>query len=253
MYKVDLNSDLGESYGNFKVGEVDEILECISSANIACGYHAGDHNVMLDTVLKAKAKNVAIGAHPGFNDLFGFGRRLIPSTPKEIYNMVIYQVGALIGFCKINNVKMQHVKPHGALYNHAAVNRDAAKAICDAVKDLDSSLILFGLSGSIMIEEAKKLNLKVGQEVFADRNYMNDGTLTPRTMKNAMIHDENIAVQRVIGMITENKVKTVSGKDIHIEADTICVHGDGSKALLFTQKLKKELQDHSITIEAIGC
>ena len=252
MYRVDLNSDLGESYGNFKVGEVDNILDCISSANIACGYHAGDHNVMPETVLKAKTKNVAVGAHPGFNDLFGFGRRLIPSTPKEIYNMVIYQVGALQAFCKVNNTKMYHVKPHGALYNYAAVNKDAARAICNAVKDLDSSLILFALSGSIMIDEANKLNLKVAQEVFADRNYMDDGTLTPRTMTNAMIHDENLAVKRVIRMITEKKVQTLNGKDILIEADTICVHGDGIKALLFTQKLKKELHNHNISIEPFG-
>ena len=251
MYKIDLNSDLGENYGSFKVGEVDEILDCISSANIACGYHAGDHNVMYDTVLKAKVKNVAVGAHPGFNDIFGFGRRLIPATPEEIYNMIIYQIGALTAFCKVNDLKMQHVKPHGALYNHASVNRDAAKAICNAVNDLDSSLIIFGLSGSVMIDEAMKLKLKVAQEVFADRNYMDDGTLTPRTMKNAMIYDENAAVKRVIRMIIKKEVETVTGKIIPIDADTVCVHGDGSKALLFTQKLKKELREHNISIKSI--
>ncbi|MCP4181222.1 MAG: LamB/YcsF family protein [bacterium] len=249
MNRIDLNSDLGESYGHYKVGEVDGILNCISSVNIACGYHAGDHNVMAETVLKAKKNDVSIGAHPGFNDLYGFGRRLIPSSSKEIYNMIIYQIGALNSFCLINDIKMNHVKPHGALYNFASINREAAKAIAEAVYDFNSELILYGLSGSFLIEEGEKRGLRVAHEVFADRNYMDDGTLTPRSMINAMITDEKLAVERVIKMIFDKQVLSVNNKVIPIEADTVCIHGDSSRALLFAESLKKELLKNKIQVK----
>ena len=252
MYKIDLNSDLGESFGSFKVGNDANIIPLITSANVACGLHAGDHNVMEATVKKAKECNIAIGAHPGYNDLFGFGRRTLPSTPKEIYNLMIYQVGALQAFCKIHDVKMQHVKPHGALYNVAAKDRNVANAICNAIYDLDPALIIFGLSNSLLIEEAEKLGLKVAQEIFADRNYMPDGSLTPRTMENAVIHDAKIAVERVIQMITEKTVKAVDGTIIDIKADTVCVHGDEPSALLFVQNLIKELKQNNIIIQPVG-
>ncbi len=252
MNNIDLNSDLGESYGAFKVGNDANIIPLITSANIACGFHAGDHNVMQKTVLKAKESNVAIGAHPGYNDLFGFGRLAVQATPNEVYNMMVYQIGALQTFCHVSNVKMQHVKPHGALYNVAAKNRDIAKAICSAIYDIDPSLLIFGLSGSMLCGEGEKIGLKVAQEVFADRNYMPDGTLTPRTMKNAVIHDADIAVKRVIQMITQQTVKAIDGSTISIKADTVCVHGDEPSALLFVQNLVKELKAHSITIQAVG-
>ena len=252
MNRIDLNSDLGESYGAFKVGNDVNIIPLITSANVACGYHAGDHNVMRKTVLKAKESNVAIGAHPGFNDLFGFGRRILPATPEDVYNMVIYQVGALQTFCRISDVKMQHVKPHGALYNIAAKDQGTAEAICKAIYDVDPSLIIFGLSGSFLISEGEKIGLKVAQEVFADRNYMPDGSLTPRSMKNAVIHDADLAVKRVIQMITEQTVEAVDGTVIPIKADTVCVHGDEPSALLFVQNLVKELANHNITIQPTG-
>ncbi|HJO91816.1 MAG TPA: 5-oxoprolinase subunit PxpA [Victivallales bacterium] len=249
MRKIDINSDLGESYGHYNIGEVDGILNCISSVNIACGYHAGDHNVMDETVIKAKKYGVSIGAHPGFNDLFGFGRRLLPSSSKEIYNMIIYQIGALNSFCMINDVKMNHVKPHGALYNFASVNRETAKAIADAVHDFNSDLILYGLCGSLLIEEAEKKGIKTANEVFADRNYMDDGTLTPRSMKNAMITDEKQAIERVLKMILDKQVLSINNKVISIKPDTVCIHGDSSNALLFAESLKKELIKNKIEIK----
>ena len=252
MYKIDLNSDLGESFGAFKVGNDANIIPLITSANIACGFHAGDHNVMRNTVLKAKENSVAIGAHPGFNDLFGFGRRTIQMAPEEIYNMMIYQVGALKTFCNISEVKMQHVKPHGALYNIAAKDKNIAEAICKAVYDIDPSIIIFGLACSHLITEAERLGLQTAQEVFADRNYMPDGALTPRTMSNAVIHNADFAVKRVIQMITEQTVQAIDGTVIPIKADTVCVHGDEPTALLFVQNLVKELEDNNITIQAIG-
>ena len=252
MNRIDLNSDLGESYGAFKVGNDVNIIPLITSANIACGYHAGDHNTMKKTVLKAKESNVAVGAHPGFNDLFGFGRRILPATPEEVYNMMVYQIGALQAFCRISDVKMQHVKPHGALYNIAAKDQGIAEAICRAIYDVDPSLIVFGLSGSFLIKESGKLGLKAAQEVFADRNYMPDGALTPRTMKNAVIHDAELAVKRVIQMATEQTVEAVDGSLIPIKADTVCVHGDEPSALLFVQNLVKELANHNITIQSVG-
>jgi 5-oxoprolinase (ATP-hydrolysing) subunit A len=252
MYKIDLNSDLGESYGAFKVGNDANIIPLITSANIACGFHAGDHNVMKNTVLKAKKHNIAVGAHPGFNDLFGFGRRELSAKPEEVYNMMIYQIGALQTFCNICDVKLQHVKPHGALYNMAAKDQDIAEAICSAIYDIDPTLMIFGLSGSMLVKAGEKLKLKVIQEVFADRNYMSDGTLTPRTMQNAIIHDPVIAVKRVMQMITQQSIHAVDGTLISIKADTICVHGDEPAALIFVQNLVQEMKKHNITIQSAG-
>ena len=252
MFSIDLNSDLGESYGSFKVGQDDHIIPLITSANIACGFHAGDYNVMHKTVKKAKESGIAIGAHPGYFDLFGFGRRDLQITPDEVYNKMVYQIGALQGFATALNVKMQHVKPHGALYNMAAKNKNIAEAICNAVYDVDSSLILFGLSGSLMIEEGERKGLKVAREVFADRNYMSDGSLTPRSMKNAVIHDSKLAVERVIKMITQHKVETVDGTLIDIMPDTVCVHGDNPSALEFVRFLIEELKSNGIQQKAVG-
>lgn len=248
MATVDLNSDLGESFGAFKVGNDEEVLRYISSANIACGFHAGDHNVMMRTVELAKKFGVAIGAHPGLNDLAGFGRRIVEITPEEAYNMVVYQIGALSGVAAAKGVKLDHVKPHGALYNMAAKNKALAEAIAHAVKDVDKSLILFGLAGSALCQEGEKLGLKVAHEVFADRTYQPDGTLTPRSKKNAMIHDPEEAVKRVIRMVKEGKVTAVDGREIPIQADTVCIHGDGPKALAFAQALRKRLEEEEVMI-----
>lgn len=248
MNIVDLNSDLGESFGAYKIGNDQEVLKYISSANIACGYHAGDHNVMAETVKLAKKYNVQMGAHPGFPDLAGFGRRNMLLSPQEIYNLVVYQIGALAAVCKANGTFLSHVKPHGALYNMAAVNEEIAGAIAAAVADVDSSLVFFALAGSEMVRAGEEKGLLVAQEVFADRTYQPDGTLTPRKNKNAMIHDSDLAIKRVIRMIKESKVTATNGTDIEIKADTICVHGDGEKALEFVSKLKQALLSENIQL-----
>ena len=195
MNYIDLNSDIGESYGVYKIGNDKEVLKQISSANIACGYHAGDHNVMMETVKMAKSNNVNIGAHPGLPDLLGFGRREMNISPKEIYHLTLYQIGALAALTRAQGTYLVHVKPHGALYNMAASNRPIADAIAQAVADYDSSLILFGLSGSELIRAGKEKGLLTASEVFADRTYQPDGTLTARNDKNAMIHDVKFAAQ----------------------------------------------------------
>jgi 5-oxoprolinase (ATP-hydrolysing) subunit A len=248
MSYIDLNCDLGESYGIFKVGNDKEILRHISSANIACGYHAGDHNVMMETIQMAKKYHVNIGAHPGFPDIMGFGRREMHVSPREIYNLTLYQIGALNAFAQAQEVKLVHVKPHGALYNMAAKSRLIADAIAQAVADYDSSLILFGLSGSELIQAGEEKGLMTAQEVFADRTYQPDGTLTSRNDSNSMIHDMKIAAQRTITMIQEGKVTTTDGTDIAITADTVCIHGDEPAALDFIMELKHALTNENIAI-----
>ncbi|WP_209124032.1 5-oxoprolinase subunit PxpA [Alkalihalobacillus sp. BA299] len=251
MKTVDLNCDLGESFGSFVVGQDELILEPITSANIACGYHAGDHNVMAKTVKLAKEKGVSIGAHPGFPDLIGFGRRAIQTEPSDIYHFVIYQISALQGFCKINGVKMNHVKPHGALYNMAAKDPVVAEAIAQAVYDVDPALVLFGLSGSELIKAGLKVGLSVGNEVFADRTYQPDGTLTPRTHPNALIHETEVAIEQVLTMVNEDRVKAVDGSYAPIQANTICIHGDGANALEFARKLRAALMAEGINIRPV--
>ncbi len=252
MLTIDLNSDLGESFGHYKIGQDDEVLKLITSANIACGYHAGDHNVMAKTVKLAAENKVAIGAHPGFQDLIGFGRRNIETSPRDIYHSLVYQISALQGFCKIHNVKMQHVKPHGALFNMASVDKNVAKAIAEAVYDCDPTLLLFGLSGGELVRVGSQIGLTVANEVFADRTYQPNGTLTPRTEPNAMVDDVNDAVDRVIMMVEKGLTKAVDGTIIPLKADTICVHGDEPKALLFVKQLHQALTNHGITLQAVG-
>ncbi|WP_413307724.1 5-oxoprolinase subunit PxpA [Bacillus sp. 1P10SD] len=246
MKIIDLNSDIGESFGAFKVGNDVEVLKYISSANIACGYHAGDHNVMFETVKLAQKNGVKIGAHPGFPDLAGFGRREMNLSTREIYNLIIYQMGALQAVCKANGASLSHVKPHGALYNMAGQRREIADAIAEAIVALDSKLVLFGLAGSELIKAGRQKGLQVAEEVFTDRTYQPDGTLTSRRENNAFIHNSCEAIQRVARMITEGKVKAVDGTDLDIQADTICVHGDGPKAVEFVSELRKALAQENI-------
>ncbi|WP_342042547.1 LamB/YcsF family protein [Bacillus sp. OTU2372] len=248
MTVIDLNSDLGESFGAFKIGNDEEVLKYISSANIACGYHGGDHNVMFETVKLAKKYGVQIGAHPGFPDMAGFGRREMKLTPREIYHLMVYQIGALEAVCKTNGTNLIHVKPHGALYNMAAKNWEMADSIAQAVFDLNPELVLFALAGSELAKAGQERGLLVAGEVFADRTYQPDGTLTSRLESNAMIHNSEFAINRVIRMIKEGKVEAVDGTDIAIQADTICVHGDDPQALEFVTKLKRAFQTENIKI-----
>ena len=224
------------------------MLPYISSANVACGFHASDPVVMDKTVALAKDAGVAVGAHPGYPDLQGFGRRNMTIPPREVKAMVMYQIGALQAFCTAHGLKLQHVKPHGALYNMAGKDEALAMAVCEAIQAVDDSLILLGLSGSKMLEAADKIGLRSAREVFADRAYEEDGSLVARTKPGAMITDEDEAVSRVIRMIREGKVTAVTGKDIPIRADSVCVHGDSPKALAFVQKIRVALTAEQIQI-----
>lgn len=248
MYKIDLNSDLGESFGAYKIGSDASVIPLISSANVACGFHAGDPVVMAKTVALCKESGCALGAHPGYPDLVGFGRRNLAVSPAEAMTMTTYQIGALDAFCKAAGIKMQHVKPHGAMYNMAAKDAALAKAICEAIYEYDKNLILMGLAGSQMLVQAKEMGLKCAAEVFADRAYEEDGTLVARSKPGSMIEDEEEAVARVIRMIKEGKVTAITGKDIEITADSVCVHGDGPKALAFVEKLRNAFAAEGIEI-----
>ncbi|PYZ91631.1 lactam utilization protein LamB [Salipaludibacillus keqinensis] len=248
---IDLNSDIGESFGLYTIGQDELVLDYITSANIACGYHAGDHNVMNHTVKMAIEKGVAIGAHPGLPDLIGFGRRKMEVTREDVYNMVIYQVSSLQGFVHIHGGKLNHVKPHGALFNMAAKDPVTAQAIASAVADVDPSLVLYGLAGSELIRAGRESGLTVAEEIFADRTYQPDGTLTPRTDQDAVIHDADKAKRRVLRMVTEGIVKAVDGTEIPINADTLCVHGDEQQALLFVQELKQMLLENGVSVKAV--
>lgn len=232
----DLNCDMGEGIGNDEL-----IIPYVTSANVACGYHAGDKDIMRKTILLAKKYNVNIGAHPSFLDRENFGRTEVKASPEEVYQLVIKQIYLLQIIAEECNAKMDHVKPHGALYNMAARDRALASAVASATKDADQNLILFGLSNSCLIGEAKAIGLKTASEVFADRTYQDDGSLTPRTQPNALI--ENIAqvIEQVLKMVKERKVKTVSGKEIPITAETICIHGDGTHAVEFARAINKTL------------
>ena len=251
MMKVDLNCDLGEAFGNYSFGGDKDIIPLVTSANIACGFHAGDENVMNQTVKLAKKNHVSIGAHPGLPDLKGFGRRKMDINLTEVYNLIVYQLGALEGFCKVHQTRINHVKPHGALYNMGAKNKDIAKAIAKAVYDFDSAIVLVGLSNSLLISEAKAIGLKTASEVFADRRYEDNGQLVNRKESDAVITDTDEALKQVLKMVTENKVISRNGKEIDLETDTICVHGDGKHALEFVEQIRKKLTKEGIDIQSL--
>lgn len=252
MFQIDVNCDLGESFGAYQIGLDEDILEFVTSANIACGFHAGDPGVMRKTVALAAEKGVKIGAHPGLPDLQGFGRRAIAISPDEAYNMTIYQIGALSGFLKAEGLTMQHVKPHGALYNMAAVDQKLSEAIAKAVYDFDLELILFGLAGSELIKAGEQIGLRTASEVFADRTYQADGTLTPRSQPDALIQDDAAAVMQVIQMVKDGTVTSQQGQAVRLQADTVCIHGDGAHALTFAKTIRKELKAAGIHISALA-
>ncbi len=252
VHRIDINCDMGESFGHYQLGQDEALLSYITSANIACGFHAGDPNIMRKTVQIALEKNVAIGAHPSLQDLVGFGRREMSISPAEAYNLVVYQVGALQAFVVAEGGELQHVKPHGALFNMAAKNKRLAEAIANAVYDINPELILFGLAGSKSIEAATAIGLRSANEVFADRTYQEDGSLTSRLAPHALIHDPQLAINQVKQMIKENRVTTVSGKTIPIKADTICLHGDSKSALQFAKQIYSALRDEEMAIIKAG-
>lgn len=252
MLKIDLNCDLGESFGNYKIGLDEEVIKYVTSANIACGFHASDPLVMEKTVRLAKNAGVGVGAHPGFPDLVGFGRRNMNVSIAELKAMVTYQLGALDAFCRANKIILQHLKPHGAMYNMAGKDEKMALAIAEAIGNYNSSLILLGLSGSQMLKAAQTVGIPFKKEVFADRAYEEDGSLVARTKPGAMIEDENEAIQRIIDMVRYGKVKSITGKEISVEPDSVCVHGDNPRTLDFVIKIRKRLEEEGIITKAMG-
>ncbi|WP_205502374.1 LamB/YcsF family protein [Rufibacter psychrotolerans] len=248
---VDLNCDMGESYGAYRLGQDEAILPYVTSANVACGFHAGDPLVMEKTVRAALEHGVAIGAHPGLPDLVGFGRREMAISPQEAYALTVYQIGALAAFVTAQGGTLHHVKPHGALYNMAAVNAPLAEAIAEAIYKVNPQLLLYGLAGSELIRAGEKLGLQTAQEVFADRTYQPDGTLTPRTQPNALITDSQTALRQVIRMVKEGKVVSQQGTEVAIKADTVCLHGDGAHALPFARQIRDALRQEGIQVSAV--
>ncbi|RNL39882.1 LamB/YcsF family protein [Paraeggerthella hongkongensis] len=252
MYRIDLNSDLGESFGRYTLGLDDQIIPLVSSANVACGQHAGDPMVMRKTVGMAKDAGIAIGAHPGYPDLQGFGRRDMNLSPDEAYAYMVYQIGALQAFCQAQGVQLAHVKPHGQLYNHAAIDPELAAALAQAVFDVDSRLVLVGLANGALIDAGRKQGLVTAEEFFTDRNYTDEGKLVNRNDPAALIRDEEQAIERVKNAIRDGAILSVTGKLIDLHPDTICVHGDSPTALAFVSRTRSALEEDGIAIKPVG-
>ena len=250
MAVIDLNCDLGESFGAYTIGMDSQVIPYITSANVACGFHAGDSMVMAETVKLCTNNHIHVGAHPGFPDLAGFGRRNMAVKPEEAKAYVMYQIGALKAFCDGAGIRLNHVKPHGALYNMAAKDYALARAVAEAVQLVDKTLVLLALSGSQMVKAAQDIGLPCASEVFADRAYQSDGSLVPRSQPGAMIEDEDEAVARVIRMAKEGSVTAIDGTEVTIQADSVCVHGDGAKALAFVEKIREALGNAGVEVRA---
>jgi UPF0271 protein len=249
--KIDLNCDMGESFGAWRMGNDVALMDYVSSVNIACGFHAGDATTIRKTVEAAIEKNISVGAHPSFPDLQGFGRREMKMPAREIFDVVLYQVSAVKGICEALGTKLHHVKPHGALYNQAAKDAEMAQAVAEAVKAIDAELIFYGLSGSFLISEAKKIGLKTASEVFADRTYQTDASLTPRSEAGALIQDKEKAAAQVLQMIRTQTVTALGGAAVPIKAETVCLHGDGANALEFAKTINALLAENGISIKPI--
>ncbi|MBW7474439.1 5-oxoprolinase subunit PxpA [Paenibacillus oenotherae] len=246
---VDLNCDFGEGYGAYTFGQDEVLLQYVTSVNIACGFHAGDPHTMREAVERAAAAGVSIGAHPGLPDRLGFGRREMAITAVEAYDLTLYQVGALYGFVRAAGSTLRHVKPHGALYHMAGRDSDIAEAVVRAVKSLDDGLLLYGQSGSLLLEEAQKQGVRAVSEVFADRTYRSDGTLTPRNMPNAVLTEPKAAVGQALDMIVRGAVRTSEGIEAAVQAETICLHGDGPHAVQFAAALRQGLLAAGIVLQ----
>ena len=251
--KIDINCDLGESFGRFKVGHDAQIMPFITSANVACGFHAGDPMVMAQTVELARRNGVAVGAHPGFPDLAGFGRRHMSLSAQEVRNAVIYQLGALQAFARSADLNLQHVKPHGALYNAAAEDEIIGKAIIEGLRVVDPKLVLFALANSRMAATATEAGLRVAYEVFADRAYDPEGTLVSRKVAGAVIQDPKLVAKRAVRLVKEKKVTAINGETVKFdEVHTICVHGDTLGAVKIAKSLNKAFLDAGLEITPVG-
>jgi UPF0271 protein len=250
--RIDLNCDMGESFGAYRIGEDDKIIPYITSANIACGYHAGDPMVMARTIALARQHRVAVGAHPGYPDLMGYGRRSLETFPGEIRNYLLYQLGALGAFAKSEGVSLQHVKPHGALYNLTSDDERAASELIEAIKGYDPELILVTLAGSRCAQMATDVGLRVAREAFPDRAYLQGGRLAPRTLPGAVIHDRDMVRERALELAARGKIPTLDGNEIALEVDTLCIHGDTPGAWELAAAVREALETAGIQLLAMG-
>lgn len=249
---IDLNCDMGESFGAWSMGQDADILPLITSANIACGFHAGDPGTMRTTVATAIGHGVALGAHPGLPDLVGFGRRNMAITPQQAYDMVVVQVGAMAATAASQGARLHHVKAHGALYNMAVVDPHLARALAQAVHDVDPTLVFYALASSDMARIAGEVGLCVAHEVFADRTYQPDGSLTPRSRPDAMIEDPQVSIRQVLRMVQEGRVTAVDGTEVEVRADTLCIHGDQPGAVVFAQTIRKAFEEAGIEVKPVS-
>ena len=250
--KIDLNCDTGESFGTYRLGEDELVMPMVTSVNIACGFHASDPSNIWKSIKLAKKYNVAVGAHPSFPDLVGFGRRVMNLSPDEIKADMIYQIGAMKGFCQAEGIVLQHVKAHGALYNVAEKDVSAATAIAEAIKAVDEKLVMVCMTNSAMVEAAKAVGIRYVEEFFADRAYTKEGNLVSRKLDGAVIHDENMIADRVMKMIKDKSVTSIEGNDIKLDAQTICVHGDTAGAVAIIKKISDRLKAEGVQTEAFG-
>lgn len=248
---IDLNSDVGESFGAYRLGDDDAVIASISSANVACGFHAGDPAVMRRTVQLARDAGVAIGAHPGFPDLGGFGRREMRASPREVEDMVVYQIGALMAIARAEGVRVTHVKAHGALYNMAVRDGALADAIARGVASFDPTLLLFGLPGSELLRAGRDAGLAVVAEGFADRAYQADGSLVPRTVPGAVVHDVDEVVRRSMRLVREGRVASIDGGDLAMPVQTLCVHGDTPGAAALARQLRAGLESRGVAVRPV--
>lgn len=248
---IDLNSDMGESYGAYTIGADDELLRSVTSANVACGWHGGDPHVMRRTVQRAKELAVRVGAHPSYPDLLGFGRRIMQITRAEARDYVLYQVGALRAFAEALGVRLQHVKPHGAIYNVAVKDRELSLGIAEGVADAGRDLILVGLPGSDLVKAGQEVGLRVAREAFGDRAYNEDGTLVSRRMAGSLITDPDAVAERVLSLV-RGTVKAITGKAIRVEADTICLHGDTPGAGAIARCVRERLEAAGVKLAPMG-
>ncbi len=248
---VDLNADMGEGFGRYRLDD-EHLLDLVTSASIACGFHAGDPIVMRESVLGAVRRGVVVGAHPGYPDLVGFGRRELSASTDEIYSLVTYQIGALQGICVASGGRLRYVKPHGALYNRAARDEEAADAIARAVRDVNDSLALLGLAGSAMIRAADRVGIRGVSEAFVDRAYCPDGTLVSRSDAGAVLSDIASTAERAVQIVTEGKVRAVDGSVVELKAESLCTHGDGPHAVAMVTAVRRRLEAAGVRVAAFA-
>jgi len=250
--RIDLNGDVGESFGAYELGHDRALMTALTSASIACGFHAGDPAVMRETVALAREHGVAVGAHPGFPDLVGFGRREMRVTPREVEDFVVYQIGALAAVAAAQGVQLQHVKAHGALYNMAVRDAALADAIARAAASVDSFLILFGLPGSQLVAAGQRAGLRTAREAFADRAYQPDGTLVPRDQPGALITEPDAVVRRAVSIVTDHAVTAIDGSPVHLDVETLCVHGDTPGAAALASRIRQALVAAGVAVLPAG-